>query len=165
MREINDFIQLCCLPTGNWIDSSFNIHRVYNRPFFRISCRSLTLKRTQRFLRKIKKLKKTNGTIRMCSSRAFQWMVMSVDFLNLKCFWAISVFRPWWQKSLSVPKGKQKKLSVYRPKGSWKLERGIFYFYFLLLFTQWKVRCAIVESRFPSQPLSTGPVMAPWGIT
>jgi hypothetical protein len=24
---------------------------------------------------------------------------------------------------------------------------------------------AIVESRFPSQPLSTGPVMAPWGIT
>jgi hypothetical protein len=23
---------------------------------------------------------------------------------------------------------------------------------------------AIVESRFPSQPLSTGPAMAPWGM-
>jgi hypothetical protein len=27
---------------------------------------------------------KTNGTIRKCSSRAFQWMVMSVGFDNLK---------------------------------------------------------------------------------
>jgi hypothetical protein len=36
-----------------------------------------------------------NVTIRKCSSRAFQWMVMSVGF------GAISMSHPWWQKSPS----------------------------------------------------------------
>jgi hypothetical protein len=44
---------------------------------------------TEVFLRRKKKIRKwifqkTNGTIRKCSSRAFQWMVMSVCFDNLK---------------------------------------------------------------------------------
>jgi hypothetical protein len=48
------------------------------------------------FLRKIQKMhfppqnwlnRKTSGTIRKCSSRAFQWMVMSVCSDNLKFFW------------------------------------------------------------------------------
>jgi hypothetical protein len=43
--------------------------------------------------------------MRKCSSRAFQWMVISVGFDNFKCFGAISVSHPWWQKSPSVLKG------------------------------------------------------------
>jgi hypothetical protein len=54
------------------------------------------------FLRKTQKIhflqkclnKKVNGTIRKCSSRAFQWMVMSLCFDNLKFFgqflWLVS---------------------------------------------------------------------------
>jgi hypothetical protein len=33
--------------------------------------------------------RRTNGTIRKCSPRAFQWMVMSVCFDNLKFWWQI----------------------------------------------------------------------------
>jgi hypothetical protein len=32
-------------------------------------------------------IRKSNGTIRKCSSKAFQWMVMSVGFDNLEFFW------------------------------------------------------------------------------
>jgi hypothetical protein len=58
--------------------------------------------------------RKTNGTIRKCSSRPFQWMVMSVCFDNLRSFWVISVSRPWWWKSPSV-------LKEESPWLSWKL--------------------------------------------
>jgi hypothetical protein len=64
--------------------------------------------RTAGFLRKIQKMYffPENSLIEKlmvkCSSRPFQWMVMSVGFDNLKFIWAISVSRPWWQKSPSV---------------------------------------------------------------
>jgi hypothetical protein len=46
----------------------------------------------------------TNGTIGKCSSRAFQWMVMSVGSDNLK-FGGNFCVLTWWQKSLPVLKG------------------------------------------------------------
>jgi hypothetical protein len=54
--------------------------------------------RTEVFWEKFRKqlYRTTNGTIRKCSSRAFQWIVILVGFDNLKFFWAISVSHPWW---------------------------------------------------------------------
>jgi hypothetical protein len=55
------------------------------------------------FFRKIQKMhlfpknwmnRTTNGTIRKYFPRAFEWMVMSVGFDNLKIFWWISAVCP-----------------------------------------------------------------------
>jgi hypothetical protein len=49
--------------------------------------------------------RENNVMIKKCSSRAFQWMVMSVGSDHFKIWGAISVSLPWWQKSQSGQPG------------------------------------------------------------
>jgi hypothetical protein len=60
-------------------------------------------------------LQETNGTIRKCSSRAlsnYKWSCRKSEI-----FGAISVCRPWWQKSPSVLE--ESRITIFRVRITW----------------------------------------------